>query len=438
MKRSLSVSFAIALAAFLFAGVADAAARCVFTTDLAIGSAGAPVACLQRMLLDHGIVIPAGATGYFGSQTKAAVSLWQSAHGVTPNSGYFGPLSRIAYVFDAPTAVKAPTPVRAASTVVVRKATKPSPVKVVKKHASPHSGTSAPNAPTEERDGDGKAETPTPSPTPTPAPTPSPTPTPEPKGDDGSSTDPAPTTAPTEETTPSVDVPADEGVVLWKCDFEDSYCGMYEQSKVEPDGHRSSFVGTARNGERAVMLTTMPGDDEVHGSGYWERDDLSLGTSPDYCNEGQEEWWAMSVLFPDSYVVPKEGGAVMDFHHNASGGQANFHFLSQPTGLRMHGFYGDVSNPEEYKVDLGPVVRDQWYDLVYHVKWSSGDDGYFVAWMNGKKVLDHEGPTLYKGISCYLKLANYHDPFGESSSIIFDRVMRGTSAQAVSRTPLEE
>jgi hypothetical protein len=59
------------------------------------------------------------------------------------------------------------------------------------------------------------------------------------------------------------------------------------------------------------------------------------------------------------------------------------------------------------------------------------------AWMNGKKVLTHNGPTLYAGQQCYLKLANYHDDFGQPSAVIHNRIIRGTSAAAVARTPLQ-
>ena len=83
------------------------------------------------------------------------------------------------------------------------------------------------------------------------------------------------------------------------------------------------------------------------------------------------------------------------------------------------------------------MVRNQWYDFVYHVKWSSGSDGFMHAWVNGQKKLTHFGPTLYAGMGCYLKLANYHDPFGKASSVIHDRVRRGSSAADVSLTPLQ-
>jgi hypothetical protein len=170
--------------------------------------------------------------------------------------------------------------------------------------------------------------------------------------------------------------------------------------------------------------------------------------------QGREQWWAHSVLFPSDFASPPAGfGIAMDFH-NASpgggqaGGQANFHLdTSRWDGetLRFRGYGGVLatssSTPGEYQVRLGPIVKNVWYDFVYHVKWSSGSDGFFHAWVNGVKKLTHYGPTLYRwnGVDqeVYLKLANYHSAFGQATSVIHDRVIRGTSALAVSSGPLE-
>jgi peptidoglycan hydrolase-like protein with peptidoglycan-binding domain len=70
----------------------------VFTRSLTIGAQGADVTALQNYLIAAGFSIPAGATGYFGTQTQAAVASWQSAQGVTPAVGYFGPLSQARYM----------------------------------------------------------------------------------------------------------------------------------------------------------------------------------------------------------------------------------------------------------------------------------------------------------------------------------------------------
>jgi peptidoglycan hydrolase-like protein with peptidoglycan-binding domain len=73
------------------------AGACNFTRNLFLGVRGDDVTCLQNYLIGAGYSIPAGATGYYGSQTRSAVSAWQAANGVSPASGYFGPLSRAKY-----------------------------------------------------------------------------------------------------------------------------------------------------------------------------------------------------------------------------------------------------------------------------------------------------------------------------------------------------
>lgn len=238
----------------------------------------------------------------------------------------------------------------------------------------------------------------------------------------------------------------DPGALIFSCTFPllPTDCGFGEQSKV---AGRATITTTARDGLTAVRLHTLPGDSDVYGSGTSERDDLSMSQAATDCYEGREQWWAHSVMFPDDYVVPPAGstwnwGVVLDFHHTGSTGQANFHVLSLPTGLVFRGFGGaTVANgpgdPGYYEAPIGPVVKNVWYDFVYHVKWSSGADGYFDAWVNGVKKLSHRGPTLYSGMGCYLKLANYHTPVGQAVSVIHDRVLRGTSAAAVALTPLQ-
>jgi hypothetical protein len=222
--------------------------------------------------------------------------------------------------------------------------------------------------------------------------------------------------------------------VQFFCTFSNSPtdCGFREQAK-EPG--RATLVNFGRDGSTAVRLHTKPGDDGVNGSGTWERNDLTLNQTTTDCYEGREQWWAHSIFFPDDYVSPPAGGGgvVADFHHTGSSGQANFHVDAMPDsmGLRLRGFGGATVNSGRYEVVLGPVVRNIWYDFVYHVKWSSGTDGFFNAWVNGEQKLAHRGPTLYEGQGCYFKLANYHSPFGEASSVIHDRVVRGTTRESV-------
>jgi peptidoglycan hydrolase-like protein with peptidoglycan-binding domain len=81
-------------AALMAQTTGSASASVSFTRDLTIGSTGSDVTALQNWLISQGYSIPAGATGYFGSQTKTAVARWQAAAGISPAAGYFGPISR--------------------------------------------------------------------------------------------------------------------------------------------------------------------------------------------------------------------------------------------------------------------------------------------------------------------------------------------------------
>lgn len=82
------------VAVLAFATLASAS----YDVNLTVGSTGADVVNLQTALMAAGYDIPAitsgaAAKGYFGSQTLAAVKLYQAAHGVI-NTGFVGPLTR--------------------------------------------------------------------------------------------------------------------------------------------------------------------------------------------------------------------------------------------------------------------------------------------------------------------------------------------------------
>ncbi len=62
--------------------------------DLDMGMEGSDVRSLQTLLLAEGYAIPAGATGYFSTQTRDALSAYQKKQGIVPAVGYFGAKTR--------------------------------------------------------------------------------------------------------------------------------------------------------------------------------------------------------------------------------------------------------------------------------------------------------------------------------------------------------
>ena len=65
-------------------------------TSLSPGMSGAEVSALQNWLISQGYKIQDGATGYFGNQTKAALTKYQSDNGINVqgNAGFYGPITR--------------------------------------------------------------------------------------------------------------------------------------------------------------------------------------------------------------------------------------------------------------------------------------------------------------------------------------------------------
>lgn len=236
-------------------------------------------------------------------------------------------------------------------------------------------------------------------------------------------------------------------MVIWQADFSklslvdgDPRKDLILQAK---DPSRASLVQVQRTEQGALSLNTQPGDTDIVGSGAMERCDVYQsipGTAdPVIFGEGHTHWVGHSILLPDGFQAPSGTSYVLfDFHNTGDSISAPFHvnFVNTWKGntdnlglLQLQRFTGNPQDPIQHPVFIGPPIKNMWYDFVYHIRWSSGSDGYFKAWLNAKLVMDHKGPNLFKGQGVYLKLANYHLPVNNTqSSVIHDKVIISTSS----------
>ncbi len=92
----------LAQIASLQGGTSTSGGACTtFTRNHQMGDTGGEVMAIQKFLNSNGAVIastgagsPGNETSYFGGLTRAAVSKFQAANGISPTAGYWGPMTR--------------------------------------------------------------------------------------------------------------------------------------------------------------------------------------------------------------------------------------------------------------------------------------------------------------------------------------------------------
>jgi Polysaccharide lyase len=234
-------------------------------------------------------------------------------------------------------------------------------------------------------------------------------------------------------------------------------CGFFVQAALPG---RCTLLPVGRNGARTgVRSHVEPTDTNIAGSGPYTRCDLYLPQSLANGYGGVEGWWAHSILFPADWVDPApsvQGGAwnwstVFAFHDSLDTPGAGLPLeidvypatqtvAGWPTGIHLRGSASSLpltgSVTPNFDIVVGPVVRNQWYDFVYHIRWAYDATGLMEFWCNGKKLGNYSGRTLY-GTSngVYAKLCLYG--VQPQNSINHDRVKIGPTWKSVAAEQLE-
>lgn len=212
---------------------------------------------------------------------------------------------------------------------------------------------------------------------------------------------------------------------------------LYIQAK---DPSRMTLVDCDRSADKAICLTTKPGDTDVEGSGAMERCDgynVHRGTADPVAYVGCKLRIRHSVMLPSGKFRMPIGEAynLADLHGwrpaHAANLAVNFvNWNSKMTDklgwLQIQRSIGDPMSPTERSVAVCKPEFDVWYDFEHKIYLTSGEDGFCNSYMNGRPIMYHKGPTVYPADFVYFKIANYHavrtDVPNVESSVIHDRI----------------
>lgn len=233
------------------------------------------------------------------------------------------------------------------------------------------------------------------------------------------------------------------------------FCGDFETGGLQGwtwDRARQDSIEVVtqpvRKGRYAVRFTLAPGDIAARK----ERAELKVGDKEIervHGSHGHEMWYGWSLLVPNGYEHPPGGQfqVVGQWHHRPQEALASDRHpqVSGPPPLILHLSGGQgrhvltllgraARNAEPRTLGVRPMREGAWSDLVFHIRWSTGSDGFVEAWLDGRPFTAGKvyGRTLYSPASNYLRLGLYRGKgFTTRNQVYYDEVRIGDSYQAV-------
>ncbi|HEY4592943.1 MAG TPA: polysaccharide lyase [Thermoanaerobaculia bacterium] len=233
------------------------------------------------------------------------------------------------------------------------------------------------------------------------------------------------------------------------------FCGDFETGSLDgwlwdrPHGNSIQVVTQpVRRGRYAARVTLAPGDIAASK----ERAELKVGDQDlerVRGGQGGEMWYGWSVLIPADYADPPgdQFQILAQWHHRpAEGAQSGARArVSGPPPLTLHFTFYEGKHllsligrpsPQTPRRTLAarPVRKGEWIDLIFHIRWSTGSDGFVEAWLDGQPFTTGKiyGPTLYRPVSNYLRIGLYRGRGIPTTNHVFiDEVRIGESYRAV-------
>jgi len=189
-----------------------------------------------------------------------------------------------------------------------------------------------------------------------------------------------------------------------------------------------------RAGAESIRFEVRPGQCGTNDCGWKsERSELIMAN---FDRPGNDTWYAWSIYHQNYKTL---NGGVSPTHgqfKTMNGGHQYAFFIIEPRGmvLKMDEFEG--VRPEV----LIPAsqLSNKWHDIRVHAKWSTGADGIFQVWVDGKMIVNRHGQNAINNDPIAFRFGLYRSQVNRASNnhtqvVFYDELMRGNSCQSVSQ-----
>lgn len=123
-------------------------------------------------------------------------------------------------------------------------------------------------------------------------------------------------------------------------------------------------------------------------------------------NPNDESWFGWSIFIPSDWIVDVTPEGIIQWHQspNVSG--------VEPIGIWIDGNLFEVVvtkglNQGNTYLPMTAVNVGQWNNIVIHIKWDSGTNGFIQCWVNNVQYVNYTGVTNYPGQGYYIKMGCY-------------------------------
>ncbi len=179
----------------------------------------------------------------------------------------------------------------------------------------------------------------------------------------------------------------------------------------------------------------MRGDCKYHLAKWGERTELTAGATD---RPGNDVWYAWSVYHKNFRFV--NGIAATHGQFKTVGGRAHQYAMFRMDANRGMVIAFDAFEGWSSSKVVIPKSRisNKWNDIRIHAKWSTGADGIFQVWVNGKLKVDRRGRNAINNEAILFRFGIYKSDTNRASNnhtqvVYYDEVMRGKSCKSVSQ-----
>ncbi|MEO0469141.1 MAG: polysaccharide lyase [Bacteroidota bacterium] len=238
-----------------------------------------------------------------------------------------------------------------------------------------------------------------------------------------------------------------DSIPVLNSNFDDGLPDDQWNYQVATDSSIQILDKPERNGY-ALRMMVQPGDIAIQGDQGTGKNRAEIAmkeSTGDRYPVNSEVWYSWEFMVPEDYEYSETSFQIIgQFHHRGTGSPSiAIHYgedeLRDQDGIAI--FHRRNLEDPATEITRVEIEKGKWNQMIWHVRWSIEEDGFFESWLNGERITvgtfyDENGKVFAQNsYDCepkVLKLGLYRGPgFTTRNVVWFDNIRIGNSYEEV-------